>query len=548
MQYDQPQSERQSSPFASSSEAIPVSTTEERAGGVEEAMNTMAQQIAEEPTRLRKRQDVTQILERMTDGVVVTLHIGRPRFTASISPKRGGTAFGLEKLGITNSEEAQKVVKDYFSLGRHSLLPTELQKELATIENTARAALDRYSFKTHWGYFVPSTNYQAWKAENEKHQKKFEEKKEYVLSHYDEIMKQVLSAYRTLSEDAWMQTAFGSLVVRDNHDNLSEALFQGLYEHLESGKGKEEFIQAYIVYIQSEMPTREEVADAFEYETELGYIPLPSLLAQDMDEADHVVRSRTLRDAKLKAEMDTIEAQRRVELDAIQEQQRLEEAKNRAEWQKLNEQQRIERQAAYIKLQAEEEKLLAEREKINLQRAMDRDVISNARKQKDQLVQDFYIGIVAQINQLVQETCEETLTSLDEQGGILRGPVSIRLGNLVKRLKNLNFIEDARVDAQLRQLEAVLPSKDERDQARRGIARIETSGIRRVVQQINQEAEATLLELGLSPVKRTRRKGDDGLEGSLVVDGLRKSRQGSLELDTPKTTGTRRQPKGSMKL
>ncbi len=345
-----------------------------------------------------------------------------------------------------------------------------------------------------------------------------------------------------------MQTAFGSLVVRDNHDNLSEALFQGLYEHLESGKGKEEFIQAYIVYIQSEMPTREEVADAFEYETELGYIPLPSLLAQDMDEADHVVRSRTLRDAKLKAEMDTIEAQRRVELDAIQEQQRLEEAKNRAEWQKLNEQQRIERQAAYIKLQAEEEKLLAEREKINLQRAMDRDVISNARKQKDQLVQDFYIGIVAQINQLVQETCEETLTSLDEQGGILRGPVSIRLGNLVKRLKNLNFIEDARVDAQLRQLEAVLPSKDERDQARRGIARIETSGIRRVVQQINQEAEATLLELGLSPVKRTRRKGDDGLEGSLVVDGLRKSRQGSLELDTPKTTGTRRQPKGSMKL
>lgn len=548
MQYDQPQSERQSSPFASSSEAIPVSTTEERAGGVEEAMNTMAQQIAEEPARLRKRQDVTQILERMTDGVVVTLHIGRPRFTASISPKRGGTAFGLEKLGITNSEEAQKVVKDYFSLGRHSLLPTELQKELATIENTARAALDRYSFKTHWGYFVPSTNYQAWKAENEKHQKKFEEKKEYVLSHYDEIMEQVLSAYRTLSEDAWMQTAFGSLVVRDNHDNLSEALFQGLYEHLESGKGKEEFIQAYIVYIQSEMPTREEVADAFEYETELGYIPLPSLLAQDMDEADHVVRSRTLRDAKLKAEMDTIEAQRRVELDAIQEQQRLEEAKNRAEWQKLNEQQRIERQAAYIKLQAEEEKLLAEREKINLQRAMDRDVISNARKQKDQLVQDFYIGIVAQINQLVQETCEETLTSLDEQGGILRGPVSIRLGNLVKRLKNLNFIEDARVDAQLRQLEAVLPSKDERDQARRGIARIETSGIRRVVQQINQEAEATLLELGLSPVKRTRRKGDDGLEGSLVVDGLRKSRQGSLELDTPKTTGTRRQPKGSMKL
>jgi hypothetical protein len=549
MQYDQSQSERQASLPVPGSEAIPTPASAESTGDVEEAMNTMARQIAEEPTRLRKRQDVTQILERMTDGVVITLHIGRPRFTASVAPKRGGgTAFGLEKLGITNSEEAQKVVHEYFSLGRHSLLPTNLQKELATIENTARAALDRFAFKTHWGSFVPTSNYPTWKAENEKHQKKFEEKKNYVLTHYEEIMEEVLSAYRTLAEDAWMQVAFGSLVVRDNRDNLSEALFQGLYQQLESGQGKEEFIQAYIAYIQSEMPTREEVDDAFEYEVELGYIPLPSLLARDIDEADHVVRSRTLRDAKLRAEMDAIEAKRRAELDALQEQQRLEEAKQRAEWQKLNEQQRLERQATYLKLQAEEEKLRVEREKVDLQRAMDRDILNNARKQKDQLVQDFYTGVIAQINQLVGEVCKETLESLDEHGGILRGPVSIRLGNLVKRLKNLNFIEDEQIDAQIRRLETVLPSKEASEQAKRGVARIETAGIRKAVQQISHEAEATLLELGINPVQRTRRKEHEMPERSLILDGSRRSRQGSLELNSSKTTRTQRRPRGSIKI
>jgi hypothetical protein len=546
MQKDQSQSERQFSfpdPGTSTQPVLSSHEEDTTVGTVEEAMSAMAQQIAEEPTRLRKRQDVTQILERMTDGVVVTMHIARPRFTISVAPKRGEVGFGLEKLGITNSEEAQQVVKEYFSLGRHSLLPTDLQKELANIENSARACLDRYAFKTHWGYFIPTKNYAAWKEKDEGFQEQFEQKKQYVLDHYEEIMDQVLSAYKTLAEDAWKQTTFGSLVVRDKQ--LSRELFEGLYQQLETGQGKEEFIQKYLSYIQNEMPTREEVADSFEYKVELGYIPLPSLLARDMDEADHVVRSRTLRDAKLKAEMDTIEAKRRAELDAIQEQQRLEEAKQRAEWQKLSEQQRVERQAAYLKLQAEEERLRAEREKIDLQRAMDRDVISNARKQKDQLVQEFYMGVIAQINQLVKEVCTETLESLDEHNDVIRGPVSARLGNLVKRLKNLNFIEDEQIDAQIRRLEAVLPTKEASTQAKRGVARIETSGIRKVVQQINQEAEATLLELGLSPVQRTRRK--DEPVASLALDGPRRTRR-TLEFNTPGATGTRRRARGTMNL
>ena len=85
---------------------------------VEQAIAAMAQQIAEEPRRIRKRQDVTQILERMSEGIIATMHISRPRFTATIAPKRGGTALGLEKLGITTSEAAQQVIKDYFTFGQ----------------------------------------------------------------------------------------------------------------------------------------------------------------------------------------------------------------------------------------------------------------------------------------------------------------------------------------------------------------------------------------------------------------------------------------------
>jgi hypothetical protein len=514
-------------------------------GDVDEARNTIAQQVGESPTQLHARQDVAQILERMTDGIVVTLHISRPRFTTSIISKKG--SFGLEKLGLVNSKEAEEVIREYFSLGSHSLLPPDRQKKLANIQSSARACLDRYSFKTHWGSFIPTENYREWKDANEGFQSQFEAEKLDILDHYNDIIDEVLSAYRKLADDAWMQISFGSTVVRNKQEALeADDRFNDLYRQLASGRGKEEFIQTYLSSIREAMPTPEEVADAFLFEVELGYIPLPSLLAREVDEADHIVRERTLRDSKLRAEMEVIEAQKRVELNIIQEQQRLEEAKQRTEWQTLNQQQQVERQATYLKLRIEEEKLQAEREKIERQRAMDNDVIANARKQKDQLVQEFYVEIVGQINKLVLQTCQETLESIDENGGRLRGPVSTRLGNLIKKLRNFNFVGDELIDAQISRLESVLPSDHDKEQARRGIAHIETSAMRATIQQISQEAAQTLIDIGQSPVQRRRRITDDTQDSAIVLDATRQSRQ-SLQLGNP-GTGTRRKSRGSIKL
>ncbi|MGH2496542.1 MAG: hypothetical protein ACRDIV_17730 [Ktedonobacteraceae bacterium] len=499
---------------------------------VEQAIAQLAQQIAEEPRRIRKRQDVTQILASMSEGVIAALHVSRPRFTATVAPKRRGTALGLEKLGISGSAAGQQVIKDYFTLGRHSLLPTELQKELATIENAARACLDRYAFRTHWGYFIPASNYAVWKEENSKHEEKFWEKKAYVLEHYDEIIEEVIAAYQTLAEDAWMQTSFGAAVVREQKEHLSSELFEELYQHLKTGQGKTAFIETYLSSIRQAIPPLEEVAAAFEYDVELGYIPLPSLLARDVLEADLVIRARALRDAQVRAEMDTIEAQRRAELEAIEDRQRLEEAQRRAEWQQLNQQERQEQQLTYLKLQAE-------REKLQQQQAMDRDVLATAKRQKEQLVQEFYTGIVAQINELVREVCDKTLESLDENGGILRGPVSTRLRDLVVRLERLNFIEDAQIGTQIERLRAVLPTQAQQEEAGKGIARIDTSGIRRVVQQLHKEAEATLLELDLGPLQRAPRQVDVTPDNTaLIADEPRKRR--SLDLGAADGSGAKR--------
>ncbi len=543
----QHQEQQPTAPTSQTQSSPPLQVEDTSGAQVDDALTTIAQEIHESPTQLRQRQDLTNVLEKMTDGVVVTLHISRPRFTTSIAPKRGSGFLGFEKLGIAYSKEAEDVLKEYFSLGSHSLLPTERQKRLANIQSSARACLDRYALRSHWGSFIPTRNYQTWKMENEEFQRQFEAEKQDILDHYDDIIAQVLAAYSTLAEDAWMQTSFGSAVVRNKQEALeTDDRFNALYRQLASSRGKEDFIQTYLSTIQQAIPTREEVADAFVYEVELGYIPLPSLLAREINEADHIVRERTVRDSRLRAEMDIIEAQKRAELETIQEQQRLEEAKQRTEWQRLNQQQQTERQAAYLKLQIEEEKLQAEREKIQLQRAMDQDVIINARRQKDQLVQDFYIEIIAQINQLVRETCEETLESIDENQGRLRGPVSTRLGNLVKKLRNLNFIDDEQVSEQIKRLEAVLPSIEERTQAKHGVARIETTAIRATIQQLSQEATQTLIDIGQSPIQRSRRHTDESEETTMVLDETRKTRSGLAF--GPGAAATRRKSRGSIKL
>src|SRR2546430_6568917 len=89
----------------------------------------IATQIGEEARSLKTIGDVGSVLQRMQEGVIISLHIeGTRRFWKRLAPED----LGLATSGDTNvvfGEEASQVLADYFQLGRLSLLPSNRQLE-----------------------------------------------------------------------------------------------------------------------------------------------------------------------------------------------------------------------------------------------------------------------------------------------------------------------------------------------------------------------------------------------------------------------------------
>ncbi len=185
--------------------------------------------------------DLSTLLERMRDGVVVQLSVSRPRFFKKLS---------LEDLGLkvnqdlATSEEALRVITDYFPLGRRSLLPREWQDRLANAENSARYSLKRHSLKSHWGAFIPLREYKAWKAENAEHEATFWKLREELLASYDAICEEVLADFRKLSEDSWRRVLLGSSIKEPVP--VERAVITQLLQRLHAQEGKDAFLEAYI--------------------------------------------------------------------------------------------------------------------------------------------------------------------------------------------------------------------------------------------------------------------------------------------------------------
>ena len=100
-------------------------------------------------------------------------------------------------------------------------------------------------------------------------------------------------------------------------------------------------------------------------------------------------------------------------------------------------------------------------------------------------------------------------------------------------------------EQQITQLRSVLPSQAEREEACKGLARIDTTRMRKVIEYVQKDAEATILELGLSPLRRTRRQVDVAPDDmALIVDEPRKRR--SLELGATARQGAKRRTKRAL--
>src|SRR5713226_4057442 len=246
-----------------------ISTTKVSAGtessqeiqDADQATAAIAAQIGEDPAHLVQRKDVTKVLEHMQEGVTVTLHITRPRFWRKLTLDDLGLAVDGE---FATSEAASKVLNDYFQLGQRSLLPKAYQDKLQSAESNARYCLTRYSFKSHWGAFIPRTTYQRWKEDNARHEAAFQELKAEIVSHYQEIVAQVIEDFRPLAEDAWRRVTLGTGVLK-HLDRLSTELLAGVVERLRAGHGKDTFVENYLATIRRAVPDRQAVESAFSY-------------------------------------------------------------------------------------------------------------------------------------------------------------------------------------------------------------------------------------------------------------------------------------------
>jgi len=268
---------------------------------------------------------------------------------------------------------------------------------------------------------------------------------------------------------------------------------------------RDEFIAGYVREITAAMPSADSLAARFVYRTEIGYIPLPSTLARDLGNADRFYQERAEQNAAHQAEM----AQQRTVVEKA-------EAEAYAATEIANAQVWVARQAEQATFAAELQGIAArsaaELERIRLQKEMDADVLKSAQEQKELLVQEFYSGIVGQINQLLFEVCDNAGQSIERNKGKLPGSISKQLRNLVEQLAELNFMADEAVDAQIARLQSILPVVNDESGA---TARIDTSRMSRVLGDLRREAEAVLIDLGHAPVSRKARVAEAN-ESSLL--------------------------------
>jgi hypothetical protein len=121
---------------------------------------------------------------------------------------------------------------------------------------------------------------------------------------------------------------------------------------------------------------------------------------------------------------------------------------------------------------------------------------------------------------------------------ILRGPVSNQLRNLVTQLDRLNFMDDRTLMQQIARLQLVIPSQAESDQARKGLARIDTGQMQRVMRQVHDAANEVLIGLETAAGgPRQVHQGETPLaSGHLIELGARKARPTSASIKKLKTS------------
>ncbi len=345
----------------------------------------------------------------MKQGVVVKLHLRR---------WRGRTQITLNDLGIPTPKdvEEQRVYDELMTLGAKRLLPAELLRELNTIDSGARKVLSSKAYQTYWGEFIPIGAWDEWKRLNGEYRDRYLAVRDRINIDWSSIMRELFQAY-----DGAAHSAYKRLL------KLNRASLGGISE--------DTFVASFIDRIRQAIPSREEVVASFAYETEINYIPLPSLLAADEAETQRV---QAKRDRERRAES--------IEQDAL----------------------------------ANRERDLAR---------LNAEVVSEARSKKDKMIADFVFALQEQSISLIYDGMVNVLESMQRNDGDLIGRSTLQVRNTVAAWKSMNLIGNADIDAQIARIENMLDGTTTRN----------VTGIQTLLREIGTTARSYLVAYGATP-------------------------------------------------
>ena len=387
----------------------------------------LAEALGEDPDAIQASNP--RWLALMREGVLVSLHIGR---------WRAKTRLSWHDLGIELEEEADRELQKIVDLGHKKLLPASLLKELDAIESAARKWLEKKAVRTYWGFFVPVTAYVEWKEINEEHRSRYFAVRDRIVRDYQALVAEVVAGYRVAAQGAYRRL---------------KALHP---EALERFPNVDAFVEAFVQGIQVHIPPAEVIRDSFYFETELRYVPLPSLMAEEWAERERI-------EAQAAAERERLELQLQVEREwAWAEREKLraevQAARSAAEW------------------------------KERLMREMHRDVVEQARRQKEELVDGFLRDLVVQLRSLVYEATTDVLAAIKRNDRLPPRSV-VQLRNLVEQVRSLNFYGDQEIEAMINRVAFQVDGVQDRN-----LAEIQSS-----LRDIATVVRASLIGLGEKP-------------------------------------------------
>lgn len=325
----------------------------------------------------------------LKEGVIVDLDIGR---------WRGKTNLSWKDLGLQiDDNQLRSVIK----LGHKILLPKEFMKKLDSLESKARANLDRYSFKTFWGNFVPVTGYQQWKEVNEELREEYLSLAREIRDKYDQEVSKLLQTYRLNAALAYRH-------------------FENLYpDQLTGIEDKADFTDRFINSVKFHIKTKEEFFNSIKFETNLSIIPLPSMLKDDI----LLAQQREAEYYENKIELEKREELARIEID---------KAKTEADI------------------------------KLDMIRDMNRDLIGQMQREKEQKIDQFLTLMSTNLRSLTYNACNDVLGSIKKSDKL--GPRSIvQLKKLVDQLRALNLYGDSDIEQIISSLQNDLLEKSAKD-------------------------------------------------------------------------------------